>query len=129
MGDSKGGDFDIPASVARPLISAPVNPNSRPNTDVVRPWVNGADVNQRRRQMWIIDFGVDMPGRDAALYELPYEYVRRHVKPERDKTTERRTAIGGGSTWNRGQPCGRRLPASIATSARRATPNTGYSPG
>jgi hypothetical protein len=33
--------------------------------------------------MWIIDFGVEMPEREAALYEAPFEYVRQHVWPER----------------------------------------------
>ena len=35
--------------------------------------------------MFIIDFGVDMSERDAALYELPFETVRARVKPVRDK--------------------------------------------
>src|SRR4051812_45271853 len=35
--------------------------------------------------MWIIDFGVDMLESDAALYELPFEYVQREVRPERLK--------------------------------------------
>jgi len=34
--------------------------------------------------MWIIDFGVDTTEDAAALYELPFEYVRRVVKPVRD---------------------------------------------
>jgi type II restriction/modification system DNA methylase subunit YeeA len=33
--------------------------------------------------MWIIDFGVDMPNENAALYELPYGYVSTVVMPER----------------------------------------------
>ncbi len=33
--------------------------------------------------MWIIDFGLDMSEREAALYEAPFEYVRRHVRPYR----------------------------------------------
>ena len=35
--------------------------------------------------MWIVDFGIDMSESEASLYEYPYEYVRKHVKPERDK--------------------------------------------
>ncbi len=35
--------------------------------------------------MWIIDFGSDMSEQEAALYELPFEYVKKHVKPEREK--------------------------------------------
>jgi len=33
--------------------------------------------------MWIIDFGVDMPEDEAALYEGPFEYVRKYVRPDR----------------------------------------------
>jgi hypothetical protein len=83
MGDTKGGAFDIDGATARAMLGAPLNPNGRPNSDVVRPWVNGLDVTRRPRDMWIVDFGVNMTEDEAALYELPYEYVRQHVKPER----------------------------------------------
>jgi hypothetical protein len=33
--------------------------------------------------MWITDFGVDMAETEAALYEAPFEYVRRIVQPRR----------------------------------------------
>lgn len=83
MGDTKGGPFDIPGDMAQQMRNAPLNPNGRPNGDVVRPWVNGLDITRRPRDMWIIDFGVDMPEEQAALYEQPFEYVQREVKPER----------------------------------------------
>jgi len=35
--------------------------------------------------MWIIDFGTNMPVEEAAQYEKPFEYVKAHVKPLRDK--------------------------------------------
>ncbi len=82
MGDTKGGSFDIPAPRAQDLFSRQ-NPLGRDNADVVRQWCSGWDVTRRPRGMWIIDFGVDMPRREAALYEKPFEYVRRHVLPER----------------------------------------------
>lgn len=84
MGDTKGGPFDIPADAARRMLAAPLNPNGRPNADVVRPWVNGLDITRRPRGMYIIDFGVDMPLEHAALYELPFAHVEQHVKPERE---------------------------------------------
>lgn len=82
MGDTKGGPFDIDAETAAGLIAQP-NPDGRSNADVVRQWVNGFDVTRRPRNMWIIDFGVDMSEQDAALYEAPFEYVRQHVRAER----------------------------------------------
>lgn len=85
MGDTKGGKFDIPGSLAREWLAAPVNPNGRGNADVLRPWMNGMDVTRRPRDMWIIDFGWSMTESDASLYELPFEYVAQAVKPERTK--------------------------------------------
>jgi type II restriction/modification system DNA methylase subunit YeeA len=90
MGDTKGGPFDIPAATAATMLEAP-NPDGRSNRKVVRPWVNGRDITQRPRGMWIIDFGTDMSIEEAALYELPFEYVKGHVKPKRD---ESKTTIG-----------------------------------
>jgi hypothetical protein len=81
-GDIKGGAFEILDGVAGSLLRAP-NPDGRDNADVVKPWVNGLDVTRRPRQMWIIDFGVATSGHDAALYEQPFEYVRRTVRPLR----------------------------------------------
>jgi hypothetical protein len=34
--------------------------------------------------MWIIDFGVDRPEAEAALFEAPFAHVLEHVKPSRD---------------------------------------------
>lgn len=81
MGDTKGGPFDVSEAVASQLLGSP-NPDGRSNTDVVRPWVNSLDVMRRPRGLWIIDFGT-MPEQEAALYEAPFEYVRRSVQPIR----------------------------------------------
>jgi hypothetical protein len=108
MGDTKGGAFDIDEASAKKMLAAG-NPDGRSNADVVRPWVNGQDVNQRPRGMWIIDFPLGTSDAEAALYEAPFEYVVSHVKPEREasRTTitqwwlherprpEMRTALAG----------------------------------
>jgi type II restriction/modification system DNA methylase subunit YeeA len=85
MGTSKKGPFDIPGEVARTLLQLPANPNRRPNSDVVRRWFNGKSLNSRWNNEWIIDFGPSMSENEAALYEGPFEYVRRVVKPVREK--------------------------------------------
>jgi type II restriction/modification system DNA methylase subunit YeeA len=85
-GDTKGGAFDIPGEVASKMLAAPINPNGKYNSEVVRPWVNGLDIARRPRHMWLIDFGVNMSEEEAALYEVPYEYVRQRVLPERLKS-------------------------------------------
>ena len=82
MGDTKGGPFDISNSLAQEMLATP-NPHGRGNADVVKPWVNGRDITDRSRNMWIVDFG-DMPEDQAALYEAPFEYTKAKVKPQRE---------------------------------------------
>lgn len=83
MGDTKGGPFDIEGDVARQWLCLPLNPSGQPNSDVLRPWMNGMDIVRRPSGKWIIDFGWTMSEADAALYEEPFEHVLRHVKPFR----------------------------------------------
>src|ERR1700728_610165 len=85
MGTSKAVSFDIDPETARRMLAAPLNPNGRPNSDVVRPWVNASDITRGSRGMHIIDFGSERQDRPAPLYEHPFEYVRHHVKPVRQK--------------------------------------------
>jgi type II restriction/modification system DNA methylase subunit YeeA len=85
MGDTKGGAFDVPGELAREWLKLPRNPNGKPNSDVLKPWINGLDVTRRHRDMWIVDFGWEMTDAEAALYEKPFAHVREHVLPERRK--------------------------------------------
>jgi type II restriction/modification system DNA methylase subunit YeeA len=85
QGPTKVGSFELDGAEANKMLTAPLNPNGRPNSDVVRPWVNGLDITRRPRGMFIVDFGINMTEKDAALYELPFEYVRKHVYPARSK--------------------------------------------
>ena len=91
MGDIKVGPFEISGETARGMLSQS-NPHGKPNSDVVKRWMIGRDINQRSRNMWIVDFGVDMPEADAALYEAPFEYVLANVKPDRIQNRRRRYA-------------------------------------
>jgi type II restriction/modification system DNA methylase subunit YeeA len=84
MGDTKGGAFDITEAQALEMLRQP-NPHGRPNSDVLVPWINGLDVTRRNRRMWIIDFGTDCTEDQASLYQAPFEYLRAHVYPERQK--------------------------------------------
>lgn len=82
IGDQKAGPFDIsPETAEETLVMR--NPDGRSNAYVVRPWVNGLDITRRPRGLRIIDFGTDMSMEEAALYEAPFEYVRREVMPAR----------------------------------------------
>lgn len=84
IGDTKKGKFDITQDQAQEMRSSHLNPNGRPNSDVIKPWINGLDLTGRPRNMFIIDFGVEADEVVASYYEMPFEYVKRMVKPERD---------------------------------------------
>lgn len=88
MGDTKGGAFDITEAQARDLLRAP-NPDGRPNSDVVRPRVNGLATKGGAAKTWIIDFGTNMTLTEAALYEAPFEYIRLAVKPIREQNARK----------------------------------------
>jgi len=84
MGDTKGGAFDVTGDVARAWLVGGGNPNGRPNSDVLRQWINGLDLTRRPRGMWIIDFGWSMDEAAAARYEAPFAHISATVKPERE---------------------------------------------
>jgi len=82
-GVPKVGKFELKQEEALRLLAEP-NPSLKPNSDVVRPWMNGLDVTRRPKQLWIIDFNV----RDkeaAARYAEPFNWVQKHVLPLRIK--------------------------------------------
>jgi hypothetical protein len=89
-GIQKTGPFELPGDEARAWLRQP-NPNGRPYSDVVRPWHNGLDVTRRERDLWIADFGANMPREQAALYEVPFAFVTAHVEPTRVGKREART--------------------------------------
>jgi type II restriction/modification system DNA methylase subunit YeeA len=83
-GTKKSGDFDVDEKIALAWLVAP-NPNSRPNSDLLRPWLNGSAIVKRIPPRWIIDTGTDLTHDQFALYEGPYLHVACYVKPQREK--------------------------------------------
>ena len=84
MGSSKKGAFDIDGMLGRQWLGMP-NPHGHPNSEVLKPLWNGIDVTRRPRDGWAVDFGTAMSEADASLYEIPFSYAQKHVKPEREK--------------------------------------------
>ena len=82
IGPSPKVPFDIDKSIALQMLSASLNGNNRPNSDVVRPVVSAIDIGQRSRGKYTIDFGL-LSEENAALYELPFEYVKKYILPMR----------------------------------------------
>ena len=83
MGDTKGGPFDVPGELARDWLREPANPNGRPNSDVLAPWMNGMAITRRPADKWIVDVGWTMVKEEAALYEVPFQHAQEHVYPMR----------------------------------------------
>ena len=86
QGSMIGGSFQIPKPVAEKWLFLS-NPNGKSNSDVLRPYVTGADVLRKVSDEWVIDFGDSMPLEEAAGYETPFEYVKKNVFPERAKNS------------------------------------------
>ena len=84
QGIGKVGEFDLSETTASEMLGQP-NPHGRPNADVLKRWINGLDIAKRPRNVWVIDFGVDMPLFEAALYEAPFKHVQEKVMPTRVK--------------------------------------------
>ena len=91
MGDTKVGPFEFSERAAEKMLAA-TNPHGRPNSDVVRPWINGLDLTRRPQQFWNVDFPPVSTEINAARYESPFEYIRTQVKPMRA------TALSGDRT-------------------------------
>ena len=100
-GTEMHGDFDLPEEVAAKMLRAPVNPNGRANADVLRRYINATDVTNVNNHRYVIDFGTTMSADEAALYELPFEYITKHVFPIR--STNRRE-IRRRRWWLHGEP-------------------------
>jgi type II restriction/modification system DNA methylase subunit YeeA len=90
-GIERGGPFDISGALAREWLRKPLNPNGRPNSDVLRPMATAKGVVSRNPDKWIIDFSA-MAESDATLYEDVYEYAKQTIKDGRAENRERRTS-------------------------------------
>jgi type II restriction/modification system DNA methylase subunit YeeA len=88
QGPVKVGPFDLPGDLGRRLLQAPINPNGRPNSDVVLPLTTGIEIARRPTDRWIVDFA-DREEAEAAMYEEPFELVLREVKPLRIQNKDR----------------------------------------
>jgi type II restriction/modification system DNA methylase subunit YeeA len=82
------GNFEITGDLAREFLCCPDNVNGRSNADVIRPTLNGNDFNGDRPDKWVIDFGTSMSEADAALYERPFGFIEKQVKPYRQRRNE-----------------------------------------
>jgi len=89
IGAKRAGEFDLPIAEALRLVQTSGNPNGRPNSDVVVPWLNGEALNRRVDERWIVDFR-ELSEAEASGYEAPFAHVKTHVLAQRLKNNEER---------------------------------------
>jgi hypothetical protein len=75
------GAFDVEFDIGLALLRDP-NPSGVPNSDVVVPVVNGAELLRREPPSFIVDF-FKRPVVEAAKYASPFAHVEKHVRPHR----------------------------------------------
>ncbi len=78
----KQGHFELDDGTARKIISAS-NPHPKPNSDVVKPFINAKDIVGLPSNTWVVDFGNSMTEIEASDYIEPFAYIERLVKTER----------------------------------------------
>jgi hypothetical protein len=88
IGTKKAGKFELTDVEALTLMAMP-NPTGKPNSDIIRPWLDGFAVAKRINWEWIIDCGTVMSFAAFAGYAEPYERVLKAVKPARDKNNRK----------------------------------------
>jgi len=85
----KGGRFQIDDAQAVAMLSVP-NPSGKPNSDVLQPWFNANTLLNTRMTLWIANFGDESAESSAALYEAPFEHLKRTVRNDRLRNPDER---------------------------------------
>ena len=91
MGPSAKAPFDVPETIALPMVLDTANVRMVANSDVVRPVQSAVDLVQKNRRKWTLDFG-SLRYDFATRYEKPIAYVKEHVYPARSKNTRQTNA-------------------------------------
>lgn len=94
------GKFNITDEQARDMISSSSNPNGKPNSDVIFRRLTGKDLMNRGSESYVIDYGIDMSEIEASEYEMPYEYLKANVYPERQKANQQSAREKWWIHWN-----------------------------
>lgn len=87
QGAIPAGDFYLSPEQAAALLSA----SDADYSTVVRPYLVGDDITDdpgQEPRRWVIDFGF-MALEEAMRYPAAVDYVRTHVKPDRDRNRDR----------------------------------------
>jgi len=91
--------------MARHLGISPLNPNGLGNASVLRLLRNGRDLMTFPRDRWVIDFN-NLTEKEAALFELPFEYAKNTLNLNVLKTGAREELCTGGNMEKLEYQCG-----------------------
>jgi len=128
-GVEKGGPFEVPGELARRWLSLPTNPNGRPNSDVLRPLINGIDVTRRPRTSGSSTSRLARPSRRPRCTRLRSSTQDSTSGPSALRTGTPSTRRRGGCCGVQSHRCGPRCWGSPGTSPRPASPVTAPSFG
>ena len=78
------------------------NPNGKPSSDVIVPYLNADAITKRDPHTWIIDFPVNLSERECQGYASAFEYVRKLVYPLRQNHRE---PVQKKFWWRLARPC------------------------
>ena len=101
IGTTKKAPLDLVETLALKLLANP-NPNGKPTSDVLVPYLNAEDVVRRNANTWIIDYPVSLSESEAAGYESAFRHVKEYVYPLR---VNHREDVQRKFWWRLARPC------------------------
>ena len=101
IGTTKKAPLDIDEATAIAILLEP-NPNGRPSSDVVVPYLNADAVTTRDPDTWIIDFPITLSEQECQQYETAFGYVLKHIFPLR---ANHREPVQKTFWWRLARPC------------------------
>jgi type II restriction/modification system DNA methylase subunit YeeA len=101
IGTTKKAPLDVSEIVALKLLQDP-NPNSKPTSDVLVPYLNAEDVVRRNAYNWIIDYPVSLSQSAAAGYGTAFRHVKENVYALR---VHHREKVQSKYWWRLARPC------------------------
>lgn len=75
-GIETGGPFEVDWEVFNKLLTQPLNPNGKPNREILRRILNGNNILKGLPPRYAIDFGPSTKEQDAALFEMSYLHLK-----------------------------------------------------
>jgi len=107
LGIQKSGPFDVDGDTARGWLALPLNPNGRPNADVLKPYRNGDEIVSGSRDRWIVDLPLGCAKNEVALWEAPFRHLEFAEDEEGKTLQELRMQHGDGAAsrwWEQWRP-------------------------